>query len=129
MNFKDRYRRECLLKGTSPLHVIEAYLKDSVLNFKFFRIPVTEWTPIFLTLNSDLTLKKICVSIDVVDQHAISSNANHKQKLKYLHTFLEHLSTHLSNNKLLVELELIGLPTTSSDIKKLAKVKNYSVCN
>lgn len=126
MDFKDRYRRECLLKGTSPLHVIEAYLKDNVLNFKFFRIPVSEWIPIFLTLNIDSTLKKICVSIDVVDQHAISSNPNHKQKLKYLHTFLEHLSTHLCNNKLLVELKLIGLPITSFDIRKLAEVqKNY----
>lgn len=123
MDFKDRYRRECLLKGTSPLHIIEVYLKDFVLNFKYFRIPVKEWIPIFSTLNSDSTLKKICVSIDDVDQHTPSSNPNHKQKLKHLPIFFEHLITHLSNNNILVELKLIGLPITSYDVIKLAEVK------
>lgn len=124
MDFKSRYRRECLLKGTSPLHVIEACLADAILNFKFFRIPLTEWNPILSALKSSFTIKKICVANDV----DLSVNDKiHKQKLKHLNSLMESLSVHLSHNHILTKLELVGLPFSYADIQQLSKVC-YSQC-
>ena len=120
MDFKNRYRRECLLSGTSPLHVIEAYLSDFTLNFKFFRIPLSEWGPIILTLRNDETLKKININIDFSD-HLID-NPTHKQKLQKLPLLVESLASQLKQNSNLTEIQLIGLPFSSSDLQILAQV-------
>lgn len=121
MNFQERYRRECILAGTSPLHVVEAYLTSSTLNFNFFRIPSeTEWAPIFEALSHDSSLKKIVVTIDY-DNHTVK-NPTHQQKLKQLRRLVEHLCHHLGQNTKLTELQLIGLPLADADVKLLSKV-------
>jgi hypothetical protein len=119
MDFKSRYRRECLLKGTSPLHVIEACLADAILKFKYFRIPASEWGPILSALKSTFTVKKIFVMIDF---DLAINNKIHKQKLKHLHSFMENLNVHLSNSQILTHLELVGLPFSYADIEQLGKV-------
>lgn len=120
MDFKSRYRRECLVTGTSPLHAIEACLSEAVLNFKFFRIPISEWNPIFSTLKSDTSLKKIIVKIDYNDYTV--NNPTHRQKLTNLSSLCEHLNVHLINNACLNELQLIGLPLKFKDIVNISQV-------
>ena len=119
MNFKKSYRNFCLLTGSCPLHCIEANLVNCVLSFKFFRIPVSEWNPILSTLNCDITLKKICVIIDV---DFTINNPTHQQKLKHLTSFIESLCVHLKNNQSLLELKLVGLPLSRTNVEHLAKV-------
>ena len=125
MDFKSRYRRECLLKGTSPLHVIEACLADAILKFKFLRIPPSEWNPILSALKSSFTVKNISVTNDV--DLAINSKI-HNQKLKHLHSFMESLSVHLSHNFILTKLELVGLPFSYANIEQLSKVCKSQCC-
>lgn len=120
MDLKSNYRRECLLKGTSPLHVIEANFCKFLLKFDFFQIPASEWDPIFSILQSDLTLKKIAVSINV-DQNVIQ-NPFHALKLKNLHKLIENLSVHVTHNQQLIELQLVGLPIEDCDIQQLVYV-------
>ena len=107
------------MQGLSPLHIVEAYLTALTLDFKFYRIPVLDWNPIFSTLRSDLTLKKICISIDPADIEF--PNPTHKKKLTYLKPLIDSLVVHLSNNHMLTELKLVGLPLNSY-IEHLAKV-------
>jgi hypothetical protein len=119
MDFKSRYRRECLLKGNSPLHVIEACLADAILKFNFFRVPPSEWNPILSTLKSNFTIKKINV---MIEDDLVINKKIHEQKLKHLNSFMETLRVHLGNNQILTQLELVGLPFSHADIAHLTKV-------
>lgn len=115
------------MANTSPLHVIEANLSSLTLDFKFFRVPETEWGPINSTLKSDFSLKKIIVVIDYED-HTVS-NPTHKQKLRHLPSFLKHLSAHLSLNGSITELQLVGLPLTTSDVQVIGQVVIFYYLN
>lgn len=119
MNFVSTYKRECLLKGTSPLHAIESSLADAILNFKFLRIPSSEWGPVLDTLKKNFSLKKICVNIDVLDLE--SKNQIHMTKLKHLHPFIQSLLIHVSNSQHLTELFLVGIPFSVADLDCLTK--------
>lgn len=119
MDFKLRYRRECIAAKTSPLHVIEA--SNVSLDFKFFRIPESEWAPVLEALKNDTTLKRISVSIDLEDKSLVE-NRIHKQKLRHLEPFIWHLSQHLLVNSNLTELHLKGLPMTARDVEQISKV-------
>ncbi|KZS21852.1 putative Centrosomal protein of 78 kDa [Daphnia magna] len=119
MNFVSTYKRECLLKGTSPLHAIESSLADAILNFKFLRIPSSEWGPVLDTLKKNFSLKKICVNIDVLDLK--SKNQIHMTKLKHLHPFIQSLLIHVSNSQHLTELFLVGIPFSVADLDCLTK--------
>lgn len=120
MDFKLQYRRQCLLLGTFPLHVIEANLLESILKFKFYRIPITEWKPVLLTLENDKSLKKLMIEVEVEDPAV--TNPSHLHKLKFLDAFLESLCKHLIKNDALVELQLHRLPLSFSNIQMLSKV-------
>ncbi|KAI9560494.1 hypothetical protein GHT06_011427 [Daphnia sinensis] len=119
MNFVSTYKRECLLKGTSPLHAIESSWIDATLNFKFLRIPSSEWDPILAALKKNFTLKKICITIDIADIK--SKNHIHTKKLKHLHPFIQSLLIHFSNSQHLTELFLVGIPFGVADLDCLAK--------
>ena len=120
MDFKSRYRRECLVTGTSPLHAIEASLSESVLNFKFFRIPINEWNPILSTMKNDASLRKIIIKIDYNDYTI--NNPTHQKKLVNLDALCADLSSHLSNNASLNELKLIGLPLSCKAVSDISQV-------
>ena len=116
------FLKHSLLSGTSPLHAVEASLSQGAVDFKFFRIPSMEWTPLLSALCSDTTLKQISVRIDYGDYTV--SNPMHQQKLKHLNQLCENLGLHLARNSSLSKLQLIGLPLTLKDIKALAHVSS-----
>ncbi|XP_057364604.1 protein Cep78 homolog [Daphnia carinata] len=118
MNFVSTYKRECLLKGTSPLHAIESSWPDTILNFKFLRIPSSEWDPVLAALRKNFSVKKICVTIDV---DLKSKNHIHMTKLKHLHPFVQSLLIHLNNSQHLTELFLVGIPFSVADLDCVSK--------
>ena len=120
MDFQARYRRECLLSGTSPLHAVESHLADGVLDLKYFRVPVSEWVPLLAALASDTTLKKITIRIDYTD-HTVP-NPNHRAKLKHLDDLCRSLCASLSRTTTLRSLQLTGLPLSAKGITELAAV-------
>ena len=113
------------MSGTSPLHVIESTSPEFTLNFKFFRIPTSEWAPILLALRSDQTLNKIMITIDFAD-HTVN-NPSHKKKLTRLQLLISSVASHLSQNANLKEIHLIGLPLSTSDVETLAQVCKHLV--
>lgn len=121
MDFRARYRRECLLADTAPLHVIESRLGDSSLKFNFFRIPPLEWDPLLTSLESDSSLKRIAITIDY-NEYTIN-NPTHQLKLKHLPSFISSLGYHISNNGNLLDLCLNGIPLTDKTVDSLVQVK------
>lgn len=123
MDFVSRYKRECILKGTSPLHTIESSSADAVLNFKFLRVPASEWNPLLAALRGNFSLKKICVTINILDLE--SRNPTHMAQLRHLHQFTQSLVVHLSNSQVLTKLSLVGIPFSIADIEYLTKVLRF----
>lgn len=93
-----------------------------MLDFKFFRIPITEWTPLLVALAADTSLKQISIKIDFGDYTV--SNPTHQQKLKHLGSLCESLSLHLSRNTKLNSLKLLALPLAKKDINILSEVSS-----